>query len=257
MTTTTALQNHDAGSDELRRILNVAKLHLTNTFPILVLPWIILGVIFVANVAIWLLIRTAAGDAAMDDAGEGMQFSGASSFIFVYMMVVAVQAVNATFPFALGYGVTRRDFYLGSALVFVLLSAYYGVGLTILNVIERATDGWGLGGRMFDVVYFSTENAPTQFLQFFLVLAFFFFVGAATASVYVRWKSIGMIVFFALLGFAIIGAAAVITLTESWGAVGQWFVDNGPLGVALWLLVPTIISAIAGFFLIRRATPRS
>lgn len=257
MTTTISLPTRSTGSDELQRIVNVAKLHLTARFPLLVLPWMILAVIFVANVAIWLLIRTAAGDEAMADAGEGMQFSGASSFIFVYMMVVAVQAVNATFPFALGYGVTRRDFYLGSGLVFVLLSAYYAAGLTLLNWIERATSGWGLGGRMFDVVYFTTENVITQFLMFFLVFLFFFFVGAATAGVYVRWKSFGMIVFFALLGFAVIGVVAAITLTESWGAVGEWFVDNGPLGVALWLLVPTVLSALAGFRLLRRATPRS
>ncbi|WP_403020293.1 ABC transporter permease [Salinibacterium sp. GXW1014] len=257
MTTTIPLPQRSAGGDELQRILNVAKLHLTARIPLLVLPWMILGIIFAANVAIWLLIRAAAGDAAMADAGEGMQFSGASTFIFVYMLVVAVQAVNATFPFALGYGVTRRDFYLGSSLTFLALSVYYAAGLTLLNWLERSTNGWGLGGRMFDVVYFSTENLLTQFLQFFLVFLFFFFVGAATGSVYVRWKSFGMIVFFAALGFALIGAAAVITLSESWGAVGEWFVSNGPLGVALWLLVPTVLSALAGFRLLRRATPRN
>ncbi|MCW4386631.1 ABC transporter permease [Salinibacterium sp. SYSU T00001] len=257
MTTTTAPIDRSAGGEELRRIVNVARLHLTNRFSLLVLPWIILGIIFAANLVIWWLIRTVAGDAAMQDAGEGMQFSGASSFIFVYMMVVAVQAMNATFPFALGYGVTRRDFYLGSGLVFIVLSALYALGLTVLNVVERATNGWGLGGRMFDVVYFSTENAVTQFVQFFLVLLFFFFVGAATASVYVRWKSIGMIFFFAALSFIVLAAIAVITLSESWGNVGQWFVTNGPLGVALWLLVPTLLSAIAGFFLLRKATPRT
>lgn len=257
MTHTTALQNRDAVNGDLQRILNVTRLHLTNPFPILVLPWLILGIIFIANVAIWVLIRTAAGDEAMQDAGEGMQFSGASTFIFVYMTIVAVQAMNATFSFALGYGVTRRDFYLGSSLVFALLSAYYAAGLTILNVVERATGGWGLGGRMFDVVYFSTENAATQFLQFFLLFAFFFFVGAALGSVYVRWKTLGMIVFFSVLGFAVIGIVAVITLSENWPAVGEWFVDNGPLGVALWLLVPTVLSGIAGFFLLRKATPRN
>ncbi|QEE61785.1 ABC transporter permease [Salinibacterium sp. dk2585] len=257
MTTTISLPKRSSGGDELQRIVNVAKLHLTARFALLVLPWLILAMIFVANLAIWLLIRTAAGDEAMSEAGDGMQFSGASTFIFVYMMVVAVQAVNATFPFALGFGVTRRDFYLGSSLVFVALSAYFAAGLTFLNWVERSTNGWGLGGRMFDVVYFSTENLLTQFLQFFLVFLFFFFIGAATASVYVRWKSYGMIVFFIVLSFALIGAAAAITLTESWGAVGEWFVSNGPFGVALWLLVPTVLSALAGFRLLRRATPRN
>ena len=33
----------------------------------------------------------------------------------------------------------------------------YAVGITLLGVIEQATGGWGLGGRMFSAVYFGDE----------------------------------------------------------------------------------------------------
>ena len=48
-------------------------------------------------------------------------------------------------PFGLMLGVSRRGYYLGSALLVVLLSAVYGLGLTVLQAIERATGGWGQG----------------------------------------------------------------------------------------------------------------
>lgn len=254
MTTTT--QTRHAGG-ELQRILNVTRLHLTNKFPMMVLPLLILGFIFLVNLTIWWLIFSAVGPADAADASQGMQFSGASTFIFVYMMVVAVQAVNLTFPFALGYSVTRRDFYLGTSVMFVLLSVYYAAIMTIMATLERVTDGWGFGGAMFDVIYFSADNPLLQFVLFLLVFLFFFFVGAATASVYVRWRANGMYVFFAILTLLIVGLVALTTFTESWPQVGAWFVANGAMGVALWSLVPTALAALTGFRLLRKATPKN
>lgn len=256
MTTITQHRPRSAGG-ALKRILNVARLHLANAFPILVLPLLILGFIFLVNLAIWWLVFTAVDAAGAADASQGMQFSGATMFIFVYMMVVAVQAVNLTFRFALGYSVTRRDFYLGSCLVFILLSVYYAAIMTVMAVLERATGGWGFGGAMFDVIYFRTGNVLLQFVLFLLLFLFFFFVGAAISSVYVRWKSNGMLVFFAALTLGLVGLVALATFTGSWPAVGSWLVANGAMGVITWSLIPTALAAVTGFFLLRKATPRS
>lgn len=253
MTTTTQIQH----GGELQRILNVTRLHLTNKFPMMVMPLLILGFIFLVNYLIWWLIASVTDEEGAAKAAEGMQFSGASTFIFVYMLVVAVQAVNLTFPFALGYSVTRRDFYLGSSVMFIVLGAYYAAIMTVMAVLERVTGGWGFGGGMFDVVYFRADNPLLQFLQFFLVFLFFFFVGAATASVYVRWRANGMYVFFATLALLVVGLVALTTLTGTWPAVGAWFLANGVTGVAAWTLVPTTLAAITGFVLLRKATPRN
>lgn len=260
MTTTTLTAPGTAAGNApgaFGRILNVTRLHLTNKFPIMVLPLMILGFIFLVNYLIWWLIFSLADAEGAQSASEGMLFSGAATFIFVYMLVVAVQAVNLTFAFAQGYSVTRRDFYLGSSLVFVLLSVYYAAIMTALTLLERATNGWGLGGALFDVIYFSTENPLLQFAQFFLLFLFFFFIGAAISSVYVRWKSNGMLVFFAALTLLLVGLIALVTITANWPAVGTWFANNGALGVAAWSLVPTALAAITGFFILRRATPRN
>lgn len=255
MTTTTTTHTEPGG--ELQRILNVTRLHLTNKFPMMVLPLLILGFIFLVNYLIWWLIRGVTDPQGAADATQGMQFSGASSFIFIYMLVVAVQSVNLTFPFALGYSVTRRDFYLGTSVMFVLLSGYYAVIMTVMAGLERATNGWGLGGGMFDVIYFRTDNLALQFVLFLLTFLFFFFVGAATAAVYVRWKANGMYVFFAILTLLVIGLVALATYTESWPQVGAWFATNGALGVALWSLTVTALCALTGFLLMRKATPKN
>jgi hypothetical protein len=240
------------------RITRVVKLNLANPMTTIGLPWLILGSIFVLTLAIWVLVRANTPAADQADVSEGFQYSGASFWIFVYMMVVAVQAMNLTFPLALGYGSTRRDFYLGSALTFVLLSVMWAVGLTLLAVIEKATGGWGLGGQMFTALYFGGVEVPVweRFVIFLCGMLFFFFVGAAVAAIYVRWKAFGLTLFFIGLGAALVATVALITWAGIWQAVGQFLAGAQALGVSLWLLVPTAIAGLAGYLVLRRATPR-
>lgn len=240
------------------RIVRVVKLNLVNPWNTIIMPWLVLGAIFVLSYGIWLIVYTNIDPADRMNAEDGMQYSGASSWIFVYLMVVAIQAMNFTFPLALGYGSTRRDFYLGSSLTFVLLSVMWAAGLTLVSWLETVTNGWGIGGKMFTAIYFGGDATPIwqRSIIFLCVALFFFFVGAAIAAVYVRWRVLGMIVFFFVLGLILIGAIALITVTQSWDAVGRFFITNGAPGVALWLLVPTAIAGLAGYLVLRRATPR-
>lgn len=246
----------DSGPGPLQRITRVVKLHLANPWPVLITPSLILAFIFLVNYAIWALITVAAGPATGEKAAEGFQYSGASFFIFVYMLVVAVMAMNQSFAYALGFSSTRRDYYLGTALTFVLLAAIYTVGITALGAIERATNGWGLNGRMFSAIYFG-DGPLVQAFCVFCGFLFFFFVGAATGSMYVRWKQYGIIGFFAVLALVLVGLTALITFTGSWGRVGEFFATAGFVGSYAWSLVLTGIAAIAGYLLLRKATPRS
>lgn len=240
----------------LGRIINVVKLNTVNPWTTIVLPWMILGFIFIVNYLIWWIVFSAVGPEDAADAAEGMQYSGASTFIFVYMMVVAIQAINLTFPLALGYGVTRRDFWLGTSATFIALSVMYTIGLTILSIIEDATGGWGLGGTMFTSIWFG-ENWLQRLFVFFTLFLFFFFFGAAIATVYVRFKSNGVAGFFIVLTILLVGLAALITFTESWPAVGAFFAQAGALGIVAWTYVVTALSAITGFLILRRATPKN
>lgn len=256
MTTATIDQRPAVGGSNLNRVLAVVRLQFTNPWSILIMPWLILMAILAMNIAIWFMIFSAAAPEDRADIREGLMYGGAGSYIFVYMLVVAVQAINGYFPFALGYGVTRRNYYLGIALTFVLLAALFTVGMSILAAIEEATDGWGMGGRMFTAAYFGDNWMQRAFIYFVLLL-FFFFIGSTVAAIYVRWKATGMVVFWIAVPFALVGIAGLITLTDNWGTVGEWFAATGLIGSYAWSLVITAIAAVGGYGVLRRATPRS
>ena len=243
----------------LGRITRVVRLNLANPRTTILTPALIEFAIFALSFLIWLLISSNISEADRADAHDGVQYSGAGTWLFFYMMVVAVQAMNLTFPLALGFGSTRRDFYLGSVVTFVLLSAGWSIALTILATLERVTGGWGIGMTMFTAIYFGggETNVGQQLGIFFCVMLFFFFVGAAFAAVYVRWKAFGLTTSLILLAFLVVGLIALIGFTANWDAVGAFFMQAQAVGVALWLLVPTAVAGLVGWLIMRRATPRS
>ena len=241
-------------NESLRRILAVTKLHFVNRFQILYLPLIVLGTIFLLNLAIWWIIVAASGGRV---SGNHLGYSGAVSYIYVYGIVIAVQAISRTFPFSLGFGVTRRDFYLGSVVAFLALSFGFAVILTIMSVVEIATGGWGLGGRMFAPVWFTDNFWLLRFVMYFSAFVFLVFIGTVGATFYVRWRATGVIVFFGIIAILAVGAIAFFSLGHQWPAVGIWLTQSGPVGITAWLLVPAAVCGVAGFFVLRRATPKN
>src|SRR5690606_24304786 len=121
---------------------------------------------------------------------------------------------------------------------------------------ETVTNGWGVGGVMFTSIWFG-ESWPERMFVFFTLFVFFFFFGAAIATVYVRWKATGVSAFFIALTFVLVGIAALITLTGNWPAVGNFFVVSGATGTIAWTYVVTALSAVLGYLFLRRATPKS
>lgn len=243
-----------------RRLRNIVRLHLANPFTLFVTPLLVLGIIFFANVVIWLLIRMASptDTESVENVSIGFQYSGASLWTFVYMMVVAIQAMNLAFPFALGFGSTRRDFSLGTAVTFVGLSAVWALVYTGLAVIESVTNGWGLGGAMFNNFYFGFDISWAERLfNVFTAFVFFFMAGSVFGAIYVRFRARGLTLFFLALGVVLIGLVALMTLTESWGAFGEFFVAVGFTGAYALSLPISLVAGVAAHLILRRATPRS
>ncbi len=239
------------------RIWRVVRLNLVNKWTTIWVPVMIMAFIWLVNWLIWWIIWGATAPADRANAMDGTQWSGGAFYVFVYMLVVGIQVISATFPFALGYSVTRRDFSLGSGLTFLLLSAGYSIGFTALSFVEEWTNGWGLGGHLFTSVYFFGESFGGRLFIVFSGMLFLFAVGAFSATLFMRWRMYGVLVMLAVLTLVIVGAVALITFTGSWPVVGTWFVSSGPVGVTAWLLVPTVLAALAGYAVLGRATPRS
>ena len=251
--TAAALQPNRTAS----RVIPVVRLHFVNRMTTVWTPLLVLAAILLVNIAVWALILANTGPDDRADVAQGLQYSGASFWIFVYMMVVAIQAMNLTFPFAQGFSTTRRDYYLGTILAFLIYSVGYGAILTLLSLIEDWTGGWGLGGRMFTAVYFGGGEWFQRLFVFAGGLLFFFMVGVAFGTVYVRAKARGLIAFSLALAVVVLGAAFLISVTGSWPAVGAWFVSAQAPGVVAVLLIPAALAGIAGFFILRGATPKS
>ncbi len=238
------------------RLLRIVRMHFVNPWTTIGIPLIALCVIFAANLAIWAIIAASASPADLSDAQDGLQYSGATGYLFFYMAVVAIQAITRTFPFATGFGATRRDFFLGTALSFVALSVGYGALLTALGYLESATGGWGLGGRMFTAVYFGDGPWYQKLFVFVGGMLFFFFLGALGAILHLRWRATGLLAAGGVIVVATVGAIALLVATNGWNFLGDWIVTATPVDVVTWMLAATLLAAIIGFLVLRRATPR-
>ncbi|MBG6239634.1 hypothetical protein IWX78_002621 [Mycetocola sp. CAN_C7] len=238
------------------RIWNAARLNFVNKWTVCWIPLMILFFIWLVNLAIWWIISASVTGSDRQDALDGTQWSGASLYIFVYTLVIAVQAMNATFAYALGLSLSRREFYLGTSIALGLLSLCYGAALTGLSYLEQWTNGWGVGGHMFTSFYFGTGPVWERLFVFTAALLFFSFIGVLSGTVFMRWRTNGLLLTTALSIVLVVGALALVTLTQSWPRVGEWFVTSGPAGVVAWTLIPTVLAAVAGYGILSRATSR-
>jgi hypothetical protein len=256
MTTSATLTRVQARSP-WQHIASVVRLHFTNPWSTLVVPWMILGAIFVMTLTVIAIVRANLDSPAQADLRDGVSYSGSIFYIFIYMMVIAIQAISITFQFALGFGVTRRNYYLGSAVTFGILAAGYTIALTVLSLLEELTNGWGLGAPFFTGAYFGDGTWWQRTLVYFVGLLFCFFAGVVFAGAWLRWKSYGVLVTIGLMLVLLIGAFGFFSIGNNVALLGLWADTFGYFGSVMWLLVPTAVNGVIGYALLRGATPKN
>ena len=111
------------------RILGAARLHLVNPLMSLGVPWLVVLSSFAINLVVWGV--TAAGD----QPGGGS--TGGLAALYLTVLIVFAQSITQLLPFAMGLSLTRRTFYLGTALVALVQSFGYGIVLTVLDAVEN------------------------------------------------------------------------------------------------------------------------
>ncbi len=235
-------------------IWRIVRLHTVNPSIFFGVPWLILGGAWAVTMVIALIIARRAEAAGELD--EGIRYSWAVLSPQWYLIVVGVQAIAYTFSFALGFGATRRDFWLGTSAMFVFVSLEMAAAIATLVQIEKATDGWWIGAGMFDALWYGQSGWLTDFYTTFVLQLLVLFIGASITTIYMRWRIRGMMILLFSAVALVLALVATLTFTESWVAVFDWFVSIGIVGVFTVLLVKALGWAVAGYVVIRRATPR-
>jgi hypothetical protein len=232
----------------MNRVLAAARMQVVHPAMIFGIPWLVVGISFVINVAIWGLADL------RDEPGAG--FTGGVLALYVTVCVVFVQAVTQLLPFAMGVSLSRRTYWLGVALVGVLSALGYGIAIAVLDAIGDATDGWGVGLSFWAPQPMQADSFFLQVLVSGAPMLAFIFSGIGIGVVMKRWGPNGL---WALVILAVVlfgGLAVLITGLQAWQEVGSWLTDQslGTLSIGLPLVIGVVVAALS-FAGIRRVVP--
>jgi hypothetical protein len=232
----------------VNRVLAAARLHTMNPLLTIGIPWGIALLSFAINLPIWALTG------ASDQPGGGI--TGGVVSLYITVLVVFVQSVTQLLPFAMGMSLSRRTFYLGTALAALALSLLYGVVLSALTAVENATGGWGVRLNFWAPGPFDVDNAALQVVVSGAPMLAAAFVGVAIGVVMKRWGPTGL---WSLIVASIVvlgGLAILVSWRRAWGDVGTWLVDQSMLTLAVTIpLVLALATAGLSYTGLRRVVP--
>ena len=233
----------------MNRAVAAARMQLVHPLLTFGIPWAIVLSSFAINLAIW-----GFGDVAAQSSGNGS--TGGLASLYITVLVVFIQAVTQMFPFALGLSLSRRDFYLGTALTAGFQAVGYAVVLTILTAIEGASDGWGMGLHFWAPGVLDVDNVALQFVVFAVPMVACAFIGIAIGVVFKRWGAPGLYVLAltTLIGGGLLAVWA--SWQTAWGDVIDWLGDRSVYSLTLGFPAALAVALAALTFLgLRRAVP--
>jgi hypothetical protein len=226
-------------------VVNVARFHLADRLSYTALPWAVLAFDFI----VWLALAAGAGG------GGSVQVpTGALAAIYVFFLIAGALSIFRSLPFAFALGVSRRSYYAGTALLAVSLAAVYGLALAVLQVIEQATSGWGVGLHFFRVAYILPGPWYLTWLTSFVLLTLMFIYGMWFGLVYRRWNLLGLLAFAAAQVTIGVAGAAAATQAHAWPAIGRFFTTLTAAGLTGLLAALTVMLLAGGYATIRRVT---
>lgn len=230
----------------MSRIIKVARMQLINKWTFVGIPLIILAGSFLFTLAIWYLVRRGGA--------EGILYGGGAQAPMWYFLALGIQALTLTFPFAMAMSVSRRSFYLGTVALFAGCALILSVFYYLMGLLEVATGGWGVDGRFFALQWIAGNNWLIQILFYFMLMLVLFMIGFFAATLYMRWRTTGVLVFSIGLGLLLLGAVALITLSDSWLEVGRWLAAWTAAGVTGLGACLAVLLAGSSYLTLRKTT---
>jgi hypothetical protein len=224
--------------------IKVGRYHLTNRL-ILWIPWAALAFSLAINLVIF---------AAVPDSAVPTPHTWGIATIFVFLFISGLFSSTRLLPFALALGLTRRAYFIGTALFDLALAAVDGLGLTLLQALERGTGGWGENVNFFRVPWILDGPWYLTWLTSFVLLALVFVYGIWYGLVYRRWNLIGLLAFGAAQVTVVAAVAVIATWTHTWGDLGDFFGTLSAAGFTGVLAVLVAVLLAGGFSTMRRVT---
>ena len=227
----------------MKTLVNVARYHLVDRLTYWALPWGILALSFLINLAISAQLPSPQGD-----------YTGGLFTIYAYLLVGGALTMTRSLPFGLMLGASRRGYYLGTALLIVALGVVWGLALTVLQAAERGTGGWGTGLHFFRVPWIMDGPWYVTWLTSFVLLVLFFWYGMWYGLVYRRWNVIGLVAFIAAQMLVVLAVIVAVSATDNWAAVGHFFTTLTAPALTGVLAAVAVALGLGGLTTIRRVT---
>jgi drug/metabolite transporter (DMT)-like permease len=101
-----------------------------------------------------------------------------------FMVVAGALCANRQFNAALAFGSTRKDFWTGTSLGFLVTAFATGLAGTAGLAVEKATNHWWIGIRCFDVTALGSGNYAATFLIIFTLSWASLLVGATYGTIF-------------------------------------------------------------------------
>jgi hypothetical protein len=225
--------------------IKVARFHLVDRFSYTAMPWAVLAIAFVINLAL----------ADAEGGGGSAQIAtGAVAAIYVFFFAVGILNIGQSLPFAFALGLSRRSYYAGTVLLAVSLAAVYGLALAVLQVIEQGSGGWGVGLHFFRVGYILPGPWYLTWITSFVLLALMFVCGMWVGLMYRRWGMLGLLAFALPLVAALVVGVMAISHAQAWPALGQFFTTLSTAGLTGLLAALTAVLVAGGYATMRHVT---
>ena len=128
------------------------------------------------------------------------------------------------------------------------------VGITVLQAIERATNGWGVTMGFFRVPYILNGPWYATWLTAFVAGTMLFIYGMWYGIVYRRWGLFGTVAFVAAQVLVALAGSLAVTWTHAWPSVGGFFTGLTALGFTGVIAALAVVLLAGGHATVRRAT---
>jgi hypothetical protein len=255
----------------MNRIASVMVMHARERM------WLVPAFVMVAGFIICFFLAVFL-DALLGHLIAGGTYTGAVAGIYLSLFAVSIGTVTGTFPFAVGFGIRRKDFFLGTLATSVVISAAVALILGLLSLIEAdVIKNWGVNLHFFHLPVFS-DGAPLrqfcwttycsaqtnpgyfrnisplpQFWAYFALLLFMYQLGLLIGTIYQRFGRVGEYIFFGSAFLLLSALVLVSSYAHWWGGIGDWFAQQTAASLGLWLMPVMACCALASYALLRKA----